>query len=551
MTSKDSSNISTSACLRWLWHTSLGFRLRIVCSGLIGIFHAGISLFFVWVSKRLVDIATGEVVTDLYPYIGLLLGCILCQLACSTVRSRLDTYTEIRLTNTLRHQLFTRLMNSRWMGKEALHTGDILNRLEGDVNLITSTLCRTLPACMATGIQLIAAFLFLAQMEIRLAFLLLVIMPIALLVSKVYIRQMRHLTKEIRTSDSHVQAHLQEHLQHRTLLSTLEQTDGATNELSDIQGKLQQQVMRRNTFSLFSRSMVQIGFSTGYITAFLWGIFGLHSGAVTFGMMTAFLQLVAQVQRPIVELSRLLPTFIHATASIERLVELADMPLEEQGTPIKLTGDIGIRLEDVSFAYPDGKRTVINHFSHNFTPGSLTALLGETGVGKSTLIRLMLALLLPDKGRITFYNKETEVNASPLTRCNIVYVPQGNTLISGTVRENLLLGNPKASDSELHAVLHTAVADFVFSLPDGLDTLCGELGTGLSEGQAQRIAIARALLRPGGILLLDEPTSSLDLETERLLLQRLSDSIQEKTLILVTHRETIAQLCTTTIRLTK
>ncbi len=167
------------------------------------------------------------------------------------------------------------------------------------------------------------------------------------------------------------------------------------------------------------------------------------------------------------------------------------------------------------------------------------------------MLRLMLALLKPDRGSVTLYNGKEREEVSPLTRCNLSYVPQGNTLISGTIRDNLLLGKPEATEAELQAALHTAVADFVMTLPEGLDTLCGEQGAGLSEGQAQRIAIARGLLRPGSILLLDEPTSSLDEETERKLLERLSRQVQDKTLILITHRETIAQLCTSAVRLHK
>ena len=273
--------------------------------------------------------------------------------------------------------------------------------------------------------------------------------------------------------------------------------------------------------------MVSAAFSLGYIAAFLWGVYGISKGAITFGVMTAFLQLVGQVQRPLVNLARQIPSFIYSTTSIDRLMEMEDAPKEVAGHPVKL-------LQGLTFDFP---------------PLSRTAIVGETGSGKSTLIRLMLALLKPVDGRVVLYDGTQEVPASAATRCNLVYVPQGNTLFSGSVRENLRMGNPEATEEEMKAALETAVADFVFSLPDGMDTRCGEGGAGLSEGQAQRIAIARGLLRPGSILLLDEFSSSLDPETEQRLMDNLTKKAAGKTMIFITHRERIAQLCERTCRI--
>lgn len=535
--------ISIKEGTRWLWNASQGYRVPILASILAGTTRIGISLTFVWQCKHLIDIATHQADGNIAIGLASMTGCIVLQLLLSSLVNRLYAHTEISLRNRLRQNLFEHILKSHWSGRETFHSGDMLNRMEEDVRTVTDLLAGSIPSAGITLFQLAGAALFLFCLDHRMAVVILLIMPLALLFSKLYMKRMRHLTREIRATDSRLQSHLQENLQHRTLISTLEYTSMAADMISTLQSGLKRLVMRRNSFSIFSGLMVQAGFALGYLTAFAWGIYGLDTGTVTFGTLTAFLQLVAQVQRPVVELARQIPAFISALTSVERIDELTSLPLEEQGEPLILKGKVGIRLENVTFAYPDGKRKVIEHFTHDFEPGSLTAVLGETGSGKSTLVRLILALLQPDEGSIALYDKSRTIPASPLTRGNFVYVPQGNTLVSGTLRNNLLLGNSEATDAQMWEALHTAAADFAQELPQGLDTPCGEMGMGFSEGQAQRIAIARGLLRPGNIILLDEPTSSLDSDTEQTLLERLSHTIQGKTLIIITHQMQTARLC--------
>ena len=325
----------------------------------------------------------------------------------------------------------------------------------------------------------------------------------------------------------------------------MEYTPCVVEDLQTMQADLREKVMRRTDFTLLSRKMMQLGFSAGYLSAFVWGAFRLQAGA-GYGMMTAFMQLAGQVQRPIMELSRQLPSFIHVTTAVDRLAELYDMPLEERGA-VRLEGELGVRVENVTFAYKEGEN-VLENFSYDFAAGRMTAILGHTGAGKSTLLRLILGLIDPQQGRALIYNNECEQPLSSRTRCNLGYVPQGNSLMSGTIRSNLLLGNPSATDEQMCKALHTAVADFVFDLPLGLDTPCSESGMGLSEGQAQRIAIARALLRDRSVMLMDEPTAALDTATEALLLQRLSSYASGRTMIIVTHHPSAAELCDAVVR---
>ena len=535
--------------IKWIWDASSGYRKPILLSMLCGMFRMAVSLAFVWLCKYVIDVATHQTAGSLSHGICLMVGCILLQLSLSAVSSRLYASTDVSLSNRMRSGLLTHLLKSRWNGRELFHSGDMLNRMEGDVSVVVRMMVGLFPSVGIVLSQLVGAAAFLLILDRRMAVVILLIMPVALVFSKLYMMKMRKITREIRETDSRVQSHMQENLQHRTLIAALERTPMILNTMGSLQLGLKRLVMQRNSYSVFSSVLVQAGFAFGYVVAFSWGVYGLNKGTVTFGMLTAFMQLVAQVQRPVVDLSKMVPSFINGLTSVERLNELYSLPLEEQGTPVQLAGPVGIRLEHVTFRYPGSEREVLHDFSHDFAPGSLTAVLGETGSGKSTLLRLLLALLQPAEGRILLYAGWEERTASPLTRGNFIYVPQGNTLVSGSLRHNLQLGNPEATDEQMYAALHTAAADFVADLSEGLDTPCGEKGEGLSEGQAQRIAIARGLLRSGSIILLDEPTSALDAETTRLLLQRLTEKVGSKTLILITHQEQTARLCSHTVRL--
>ncbi|MDE6001923.1 MAG: ATP-binding cassette domain-containing protein, partial [Prevotella sp.] len=315
-------------------------------------------------------------------------------------------------------------------------------------------------------------------------------------------------------------------------------------------------VRRKTNLTDRSRTAVLAGFEAGYLAAFLWGITGLRNGTVSFGLMTAYLQLAAQIQRPTAQLARLLPQLIQSHTAFSRLADIDRLPVEPEPVGAEQTEDtqpVGIALRNITFAYGEQEPPVFRHFSHTFPPGSHTAIMGITGTGKSTLLRLLLALLQPQEGEMELYSTEDgKRKATPIsaaTRSQMVYVPQGNSLLSGTIRQNLLLGKPDATEEEMWAALHTAAADFVADLRDGLDTRCGEHGHRLSEGQAQRIAIARGLLRRGAVLLLDEISASLDEQTETLLMSRLAEARRSHTVLFVTHRSSVLAYCDHTLRL--
>ncbi|MBR5300236.1 MAG: ABC transporter ATP-binding protein [Bacteroidales bacterium] len=514
----------------------------------------GCSIGFVYVSKKLIDTAVstlggGSSTYGLSFWAMLMVSIILFRVALNALRSYLQTQTEIGMKNRLRRQLFDNLLHLQNDGGARYHSGDVLNRLQEDVGVVSKAFAVSIPNILGTSLHFLAAVIFLMTLEPRLGILIVVIAPAGLFIGKYVTRRVRNLTHDIRRTSSQVQSHLQESVQNIALIQSMEHSGSSASTLDSIQGELYSNEIRRSRFSVVSHIFISLAFQAGHAVAFLWGVWGISTGVVTYGMMTAFLQLVGQIQRPLAEMSGQIPSIIHASASIDRLMELQELPSEEPVDPILLSGVVGIRLDDVSFAYPDSAFDILHGFSHDFKPGSRTAIVGPTGIGKSTMIRLLLALLRPRNGKIALYDSVSEVSVSPATRINLVYVPQGNSLFSGTVRDNLLMGNPEATEEQLANALHTAAADFVYSLPSGLDTQCFEAGAGLSEGQAQRIAIARALLRPGSILLLDEFSSALDAETETLLLERLTKQLPDHTMVFITHRDKVIDYCDSLLRL--
>ena len=525
--------------------------IMLLCNLLI----AGCAVGYVFVSKKLVDVAvalfkSGGSGRELGVWAAAMIAIVLVRILLNAVRSFVQTTTEVKFKNALRRRMFDSLMHLRNESAVRLHSGDLLNRMLEDVRVVSSAFAVSIPSLIGTVFQLIAALVYLIILDWRLALVIIVVVPGGIAVGKFVTRRIRNLTSDIRKSDASVQSHLQESIQHLSLLQSLEYTDVSTSELDGLQGTLYGNELKRVKFSVTSRMLIGLAMQAGQVITFLWGAFGISTGAITYGMMTAFLQLVGQVQRPIIELSTKLPSLIHSSASIDRLNEIENLPHEEVGDPVLLEGVVGVKLEDVSFAYADSEKDVLEDFSFDFAPGSRTAIAGPTGVGKSTLIRILLSFLNPRKGKVELYVAgQDPIAVSPSTRCNLVYVPQGNSLFSGTIRENLLMGNPEADDSQLESALRTAAADFVFGLPAGLETQCFEAGGGLSEGQAQRIAIARALLRPGSVLLLDEFSSALDAETETKLLERLTAALPDHTMIFITHREKVIEYCNSVLRM--
>ena len=526
------------SCMKALWAMSTPVRWRMGVSIAIGLVRIAASLGFVWASKHLVDIATKVTDTPLSTAVAIFLGILALQIGAMILSNWWEAYNQVKAQNALRIELFSHVLKSRWDGRERFLSGDTVNRLEEDIRVVADLLTSRIPGLVVTLLQLLAASAYLLMLAPNLLWVLVILMGAAVLGSKMFFRQLRQLMAAIRARESELQQLMQESLQHRVLVLTLTNVERVLEKFGWLQKDVEDNTRKRLNYNAVARGLMFLGFQAGHAAAFLWGILGIRSGTVTYGMMTAFLQLVGQVQRPIAEFGRQVPAFITALTSIERLMELEELEQEPVSDPVALQGAPEIVVSNVSYSYPGTSNNILDHFSCRFEAGAMTVIAGPTGIGKSTLIRLILGLLKPTEGSITVGG---EMAGSRL-RGNFMYIPQGNSLLSGTIRTNLQLARPEANESEMKEALETAMAGFVFSLPEGLDTPCGETGSGLSEGQAQRIAIARALLRPGGVLILDESTSALDAATEEKLLQNIYSSYHgKKTLLFISHRERVVQ----------
>ena len=541
---------STRTLVAWLWKHHKGCRLQAIINVVIGLLQVALGLYGVDLLRRLTDAATTG--TGNLTMLAVLFGLVLLfEMILNIIKTWVRAVLGVRTQNIMQQAFFSRLLHGEWRGVGKMHSGDILNRLFGDVSDIVSLMTEVVPSVVIITVQFIASFVYLYRMDSALALILVVAAPLLMLLSRYYFRKMRRIVRKIKDSNSALQAIIQESVQNKMVVKVMEQSDNQVGKLERRQAVLRWQIKKRARFAIISKTMVNVGFAGGYLAALIYGLFQLYNRepGVTVGVIMAFTQLIGRIQKPMLDIARLLPTFVNSLTSAERLIELEVLPVEDDARQHHLKGTVGVRLDNVSYKYTDNGREVLRNFSYDFKPGTFTAILGETGAGKTTVIRILLALIKANKGKATIYSDSEQCEVDVSTRCNFSYVPQGNSLFSGTIRENLRFGNPDATTEQMRQALHIAMADFVFELPDGLNTVCGEGGGGLSEGQAQRIAIARAIVRPSKVLLLDEATSALDIDTERELLMRIKQHYHDATVIFVTHRLAVVEFTTDNLRM--
>lgn len=535
---------TTTYQFKWAWSLTEGHRRGLLFYFILEVFAIASSLMFVIWSKEVVDIAVRSSSGALKYMITKVILAMLLALICRTFAGWLNERIRLKMGLDLQKRIIDAQMRSVWKQVKAWHSGDIQLRIQSDCNEVVQMVGFSAIASLLTLIRLIASFGILWSMDPMLAIMLLAITPL-FLCSKLYFKKMRSLNQWVKTEESNFSKMLQENLRFRMLIRAMDFLNLRQSKLEQSQLEVFKLKNEQLNFVFVSQTVMKFTIQAGFLLTFIWGVYQLHSEAITFGTMTAFLQLVGRVQAPILTLFGFVPTFIRFRTSLERVMELKDVDKEETVVSVPLNPIREIRFLDVWFQYED--RELIQEFNARVKRGESLAIVGPSGKGKTTLFRLLLGIVTPDKGTIHLVSDKGIFKTGAAYRCNYAYVPQGNSLFTGTIRENLGIEKQTPSENNhIKSALWAACADFIYELPDGLDTFIGESGYGLSEGQAQRIAIARALIQNTDVWLFDEVTSALDEPTSNMLINRILQVGRDKLCLFITHDLKLSEKCTQT-----
>ncbi|XJR87794.1 ABC transporter ATP-binding protein [Elizabethkingia anophelis] len=537
-------NTNLSYQLKWAWLLTKNSRGELLLYFILELAAIAFSLLFVFWSKKAVDFAVSSSTSDLQKALILSVCSVLIALFMRSYSGWLNEKTRMKMMISLQNSLVKSQMLSTWKVGKHWHTGDIQVRINNDCQEIVQMVGFSSISFVLTTIRLLASFGFLWLMDPMLAILIVAISPLFLF-SKIYFKKLRKLNEDLKTAESKFGNVVQENLRFRMSIRALGVQYARWQKVENSQNDIFKLKLGLLNFSTVSQGIMKLTINAGFLLTFGWGVYRLHANEISFGTMTAFLQLVGRIQAPILLMMGFVPLFIRFRTAVDRVQELEQVEVEQEIEQEYITEPQNIEINQLSFRYDD--KLVIKDLSAKFITGQPVAIIGSSGKGKTTLIRLLLALIKPDKGEIYINTSTEHLVLSNKYRINIAYVPQGDKLFSGSIKENLQLGEQEVSDSKLREVLYLACAEFVYDLPDGLDTIVGESGYGLSEGQAQRIAVARALMRECNIWLFDEVTSALDPDTGEKLIQRLLEAGKNKILVFVTHDMKLAGKCEQTI----
>lgn len=529
--------------IKWIFNQAKPAFHYLAIIVILAAFSAAIGTYRAIVSKKLIDAATTLQKSKLL-YVLIVFGaCIIIDLIIKSGASIITAKFSVDISNNIRRSLYTRIMKTEWIKLSKYHSGDVLTRITSDVDAVTNMISTTIPSIISLSVLLIGSFLTLLFMEPILALILIIISPGSILLSRFFSSRLKKMYLKSQKLESEYRSFLNESIQNIIIVKSFCLEIKNVNRLKNIQRDIVKITLSKTKLSMMANVILSLGYWSGYFLIFSWGSLKLLRGTTTFGTLTAMTQLIGNIQGPVSGLASLLPSVMSAIASTERIMELESLNTDANYSIKKDIRVAGIVYKNVYFNYKKNV-AVLNNISVNINSSETIALIGPSGEGKTTFLYLLLALINPTKGHIYINDGSCKVDISASTRKFISYVPQENTLFSGSIADNLRIGDPCATDEELKFAAKSACAwDFIENFPEGLNARLGERGTGLSEGQSQRIAIARALLHKAPILILDEATSALDSKTEVKVLETIKNLNPAPTCIIITHRNAALKMC--------
>ncbi len=544
---KDEGRLRTLAeeC-RWIWGYVWRYRGSVLIHILLSMSGIVMSLLGAIASKLLIDAVIGFNSGALGFAVAMTLSVRLAGIAMNVVATRVGAAIGVRIQHEIQRELFHRILTTDWESLEQFRSGDLLNRIGSDASAVSGAVTGFIPTLLSSTVQFIGAFLIILYYDPVMALITLIGVPVTALASRFLLRKMRNHSREMKELYSDVISFQQEALQNITSVKSFGVMDDFDKSMHRVQDRYKTEHLSFSRFAAWTAALMNLLSLLAYVCCFGWGVYRLWLGHISYGDMTMFLQLSGMLGSAFSSIIGLVPNGISVSTSARRIMTIADLPQEDTRLPESFLQEkeYTLQLSDVNFHYQGGE-AVLQYVNLQARPGELIALSGPSGEGKTTLLRMVLGLIRPSEGTACLVGSSGK--SYPLsagTRRIFGYVPQGNQIFSGTIAENLRLTNHSATDEQLIEALKIACAyDFVMEFPEGLNHVIGGRDKRLSEGQAQRLAVARALLRGAPILLLDEATSALDMELEERLLENLMNSGMVKTCILVTHRPAGKKLC--------
>ena len=526
--------------IRWLLSQYKPHRWQIAGLIILQCIVSLLGVVTVVVNKHLVDRATAD--KDLIWGIVIMLSATAMTVLINLFVQMWTITFQEKSSFSIRTEVYGKLLRARMQKLRCFHSEDVLTRLTSDIEQVSSGMLHIMVTGAGTIVKLVSAFVLLFYYDARLALAVTAIAPIGVGIFLLLSGKMRSIQENYQKSEGAYRVFLQENLRNMEVVKAFSGESASEERLLALRDERMRWAVKKRTMQIVTRMVISVTFTMGTTLAFLAGVLQIADGSITFGTMTAFLSLVGQVQTPVLSLGEMAKRFITVLASVPRIQEVENLEKDEMAIPAAV-GSAAVRGEGIAFAYD--KENILRDISFTVAPGQIVAVTGQSGAGKTTLIKLLLGFTTPSAGKLVLQTETGEIPVSAATRKYFSYVPQGNTLFHGTIRENLQMAAPNGGDAALWEALEMACAkDFVEKLPDGLDTMLGEQSSGISEGQAQRIAIARAMLRSAPVVIFDEATSALDEETEGRILENISKKENHGAYIIITHRQKALEYCT-------